>query len=109
MKTTNVNKYTYNVFWSEEDGAHIAHCLEFQSISGHGNTPEKAIKECKIAVEASIEWMLEEGEEIPAPLGEKKFSGKLNLRMTPEKHRSVAMRAAEQGVSINQYINSKLG
>ena len=101
-------KYTFRTQWSDEDDVHICRCLEFPSLSAHGPTPEDALKEIQFVVAEAIRWMAEEGEEIPEPLGIRKFSGKYPLRITPELHRELAMRAAEQKVSLNQYIQTKL-
>ncbi|MDR1184502.1 MAG: type II toxin-antitoxin system HicB family antitoxin [Coriobacteriales bacterium] len=57
---------------------------------------------------AVVEWVLEEGEPIPEPLGLKKFRGNLTLRVPSELHRRLAIESTEQGVSINQYILSKI-
>ncbi|MDR2163741.1 MAG: type II toxin-antitoxin system HicB family antitoxin [Clostridiales Family XIII bacterium] len=101
-------KYTFRVEWSEEDKAHIAHCLEFPSIMTHGNTPGKALKAAEHAVTAAIEWMREDGEAVPEPFGTKNYKGNLTLRIPSDIHRKVAIRAAEEGVSINQYILSRI-
>jgi predicted HicB family RNase H-like nuclease len=45
---------------------------------------------------------------LPQPLGVKKFKGNLTLRIPPELHRELAIKSAEQGVSVNQYILSRL-
>ncbi len=109
MKTTEyIDKYTYHVEWSEEDKIHIARCLEFASLSAHGKTMEKALKEIKIVVAATIEWLEEENETIPEPFALKKYKGNLTLRVPPDVHRQLAIKSAEQGVSINQYILSRL-
>ncbi len=104
----NNDKYTYRIQWSEEDSCHIARCLEFPSLAAHGETAEQALKEIEFAVAESIEWMEENGEEIPEPLGKKRYRGNLTLRIPPEKHRELAIRSAEEGVSINQFILSRL-
>jgi len=52
--------------------------------------------------------MAEKKEEVPEPFGLKKFQGNLTLRTSPEKHRELAIKSAEQGLSINQYIQLKL-
>lgn len=39
---------------------------------------------------------------------EKPYSGKLNLRMTPEVHAQVAAMAASNGFTINEYINTAI-
>jgi len=102
------NKYTYRIEWSEEDQAHIARCLEFPSLAAHGSTPEKALKEIEFVVSESIRWMIEEGESVPEPLGSRRFKGNITLRVPPDVHRRLAILSAEQGVSINQLVLSRL-
>lgn len=46
------------------------------------------------------------GEDLPQPLADRSFSGKLNLRLGSELHRRVALKAAEAGLSINSYLVS---
>jgi predicted HicB family RNase H-like nuclease len=104
----NVKKYTYRIEWSEEDSSHIARCLEFPLLAAHGKTPEKALKEIEFVVAESIKWLEEEGELVPEPLGTRKFKGNLTLRVPPDVHRQLAILSAEQGVSINQFILSRL-
>ena len=103
-----INKYSYRIDWSDSDNAFVATCLEFPSLSAIEDSREKALKEITKIVFASMEWMLEEGEHIPEPLNLKSFSGKLVLRLTPEKHREVTIKAAENNTSINQYVIQKL-
>jgi predicted RNase H-like HicB family nuclease len=104
----NIEKYTYRIEWSEEDQVHIARCLEFPSLATHGKTVAAALKEIEVVVAESIKWLEEDGEPVPEPLGLKKFKGNLTLRIPPEKHRELAMKSAEEGVSVNQFILSKL-
>jgi predicted RNase H-like HicB family nuclease len=104
----NIDKYTFRIEWSEEDGVHIARCLEFPSLSAHGATVIDALREIEIVVEETIVWLKEEHELIPMPFGLKKFRGNLTLRVPAEKHRELAIRSAEEGVSVNQFILSRL-
>ena len=109
MKTHKIiEKYTYRVEWSEEDKLHIARCLEFSSLVAHGSTVEGALKEIEKVVEEAIAWMQEENEEIPEPFGLKKYKGNLTLRVPAEVHRKLSIKSAEEGVSVNQYILSKI-
>ncbi len=101
-------KYTYRIEWSEADQAHIARCAEFPSLAAHGKTPEKALKEIELVVTESIRWLEEEGESVPEPLGVRHFKGNITLRVPPDVHRNLAMQSAEQGVSINQLVLSRL-
>jgi predicted HicB family RNase H-like nuclease len=39
---------------------------------------------------------------------EKPFSGKFNLRITPELHRRIYMASSEEGKSINTWVREKL-
>jgi len=103
-----IDKYTYRIEWSEEDRCHIARCLEFPSLAAHGETIEEALREIAHVVSESVKWMREEGEALPEPLGLKKFKGHLTLRIPPEKHRELTIRCAEEGVSLNRFILSRL-
>jgi predicted RNase H-like HicB family nuclease len=103
-----VKKYTYRIEWSEEDQAHLARCLEFPSLVTHGKTPEKALKEIEVVVAESIKWIEEEKGIVPEPLGARQYKGNLTLRVPPGVHRQLAILSAEQGVSINQLVLSRL-
>jgi len=61
---------------------------------------EKAFKD---SVDDYLTWCKERGEK-----PEKTFSGNLHLRMNPELHANLALKAAKQGVSLNELINEKL-
>jgi predicted RNase H-like HicB family nuclease len=108
MEKNSADKYTYRIEWSEEDTAHVARCLEFPSLSAHGNKSESALAEIKKVVAETLRWMQKEGESIPEPLGMKKFKGNITLRVPPEVHRELAIRSAEEGVSINQFLLARL-
>jgi predicted HicB family RNase H-like nuclease len=103
-----VDKYTYRIEWSEEDQVFIARCLEFTGLAAHGDTTEDALKEIRVVVKESINWLKDDNKPVPQPLGVKKFKGNLTLRIPPELHRELAIKSAEQGVSVNQYILSRL-
>jgi predicted RNase H-like HicB family nuclease len=102
------NKYSYNIEFDTDDDIYIAKCAELPALAAHGKTQEEALKEIKVAVLGTLEWMQEEGEEIPEPFCLHKFSGEFRVRMPPEKHRKIAIEASLQGVSMNQFIVSKL-
>lgn len=103
-----IDKYTYRIEWSEVDQCHVARCLEFPSLAAHGDTIEEALMEIEYVVAESVKWMQEEGEAAPEPFGLKKFKGLLTLRIPPEKHRDLAIRCAEEGISLNRFILSRL-
>ena len=105
----NLDKYTYREEWSKEDDAYIARCLEFPSLGAHGPSPELALAELRAVVASVIEDMSLSGEGVPESLGTRDYSGKLVLRLPKNVHRDVAIRAAEEGVSLNQSLLSRLG
>ena len=59
-------------------------------------------------VEEVLQDMKENGEAIPEPLSAKEYSGKFQVRIPPEQHRNLAIQAAEQGVSLNRFVSSKV-
>jgi predicted HicB family RNase H-like nuclease len=103
-----IDRYTYRVTWSEEDQEHVGLCVEFPSLSWLGKTPEKALKGIRDLVLDCINDLQEENQAIPQPIASKAFSGKFMVRVTPDTHRSLAIQAAESGVSLNRLISSKL-
>jgi predicted RNase H-like HicB family nuclease len=60
-----VPHYYIDVFYSEEDGCYIANVPDLKYCSAHGETPEEALAEGKIALELWIESCLEDGDPIP--------------------------------------------
>lgn len=106
---TLVNRLTYRTEWSDDDQMYIAFAVELPSVKAHAKTPEESIQELKIPIKLVLEQMMDEGKPLPEPISLFDYKGNLTLRTTPEKHRELAIRAAESGVSINQYILSKIG
>ncbi|EJF84677.1 hypothetical protein MCU_00255 [Bartonella elizabethae Re6043vi] len=104
----NNNHYTYRVLWSQEDGEYIGLCAEFPSLSWLASKAEKALKGIMDLVSEVVEDMQHNGEEVPVPLSYIKYTGKFQLRIPPELHRKLAIQAAENGISLNRYISSKL-
>ncbi len=100
--------YTYRVTWSDEDSEYVGLCAEFPSLSWLSKSPESALKGIRKTVAQVIKDMKENQEEIPRPLANKNYSGKFMVRVPPEVHRSLAIQAAESGVSINRLVSSRL-
>lgn len=103
-------KYNYemHVFHSREDGCWIATAPELQGCSAFGDTAEKALKELKVAVKLWVEATGAKGWPVPTPVSEKEPKGKFIVRVPKDLHKNLAMAAAGQGVSLNQYIVYKL-
>ncbi|MDR3425295.1 MAG: toxin-antitoxin system HicB family antitoxin [Alphaproteobacteria bacterium] len=103
-----IDHYTYRVTWSAEDAKHVGLCAEFPSLSWLAATPERALKGIRQVVAEAAADMKSAGEPIPEPLAEKRYSGAFRIRIPSELHRSLAMQAAEQGVSLNRLASAKL-
>lgn len=106
--TYRAEEYTYRVFYSEEDNAFVASVAEFPSLSDVEDTQADALGSIVALVRDVLSDMEQEHAAPPEPLGRRRYSGKISLRMTPQQHRRIAMEAAEQGVSINQLLVSRV-
>ena len=103
-----VDKYTYRVTWSEEDGEFVGLCAEFPSLSWIDENPEAALKGIRAVVAECVSDMVNNGENVPTPIASRQYSGKFMVRVPPEVHRHLAIEAAESGVSLNRIASAKL-
>ena len=106
--TKEIDRYTYRVTWSEEDAEHVGLCAEFPSLSWLEKSPEKALLGIRRLVKESIEDMRKNHETVPEPIAAKAYSGKFMVRIPPQTHRTLAIQAAESGISLNRLVSSKL-
>ena len=104
----NRDRYSYRVTWSEDDKEYVGLCLEFPSLSWLAKSPEATLQGIRKAVAAVTADMRNAGEVPPSPLSCRSFSGKFIVRLPPEVHRALALEAAEQRISLNRLISSKL-
>ena len=102
------DRYTYRVTWSDDDNEYVGLSTEFPSLSWLASTPEAALKGIRKVVEDVVKDMRDNGEEVPEPIASRRYSGKFMVRVPPEVHRNLAIKAAEAGVSLNRLASSKL-
>jgi predicted HicB family RNase H-like nuclease len=100
--------YTYRAEWSPEDDEWVGLVAEFPSLSWLAADPVAAMQGVRDLVEGVVADMRETGETPPEPLAERRYSGKVFVRTSPELHRRLTIEAAEQGVSVNQWATQKL-
>ena len=100
--------YTYRVTWSAEDGEFVGLCAEFPLLSWLASSQEDAFSGIRKLVAESVEDMEANGEQPPVPMADRAYSGKFMVRVPPETHRALAIRAAEEGVSLNRLVSAKL-
>lgn len=103
-----VSHYTYRVTWSAEDGEFLATCAEFPSLSWLASSQIEALQGLEELLRGVIADMEEQGEQVPQPFAERSYSGRFNLRVGESLHRELAINAAEDGMSLNQYVLRKL-
>jgi len=103
-----MDKYTYRVTWSEEDGQYVGLCAEFPSLSWLADTQYAALAGIADTVRKVVQDMKSSGEHVPQPLATRHYSGKFTVRVPPEVHRKLQMEAAESKVSFNRIVSSKL-
>ena len=100
--------YTYRVHFSAADGEYVATVAEFASLSWLDSGPAGALLGLMQVVTDVVEDLRTSGEPVPAPLGDREYSGKFMVRIPPEAHRRLAIEAAEQHVSLNRLIADRL-
>jgi predicted HicB family RNase H-like nuclease len=69
---------------------------------------QNAIASVEQAVDEHIVECAAAERNVPAPLTERQFSGKFVVRTSPALHARLAVEAAEQNVSMNQWVVQKL-
>ena len=104
----NKDHYTYRVTWSEEDQEHVGLCAEFPSLSWLDETPQATLDGIMNVVADAVADMEQSGEKVPDPIADRNYSGKFMVRVPPDTHRSLAVKAAESGTSINRIVSEKL-
>lgn len=108
METNYAARYTYRVRWSGEDSAYVGTVAEMPSLSWIDEDQIEAFTGIRVLVTSVLEDMEETGEIPPAPLGDRSYSGKFLVRIPPELHERLALDAAEQNVSLNRLVASRL-
>ncbi len=58
-------RYHINVFYSSQDGAYVADVPDLRYCSALGDTPEAAVREVQIAIDAWVAAAQDAGRDIP--------------------------------------------
>jgi len=103
-----LDKYSYRVTWSDDDGEFVGLCAEFPSLSWLSKSQDAAFKGIRKLVADAVKDMRKQKETIPEAIATKQFSGKFIVRVPPDLHRELALEAQEAKVSLNRYVSSKL-
>ncbi len=96
--------YTAKVEFDDEDNIFVGRVLGIRAIIGfHGETVAELRGNFESLIDFHVDMRERKGEE-----PEKPYSGKFNVRVSPELHASIAVLADKTGKSMNQWINDKL-
>jgi len=104
MKTMQHKGYAARIEYSDEDRCFIGHIGGIRDVVGfHG----ESVGELRAAFEEAVEDYLETCQR--AGLSpQRPYSGKIMLRLSPELHGEIAMKAAACGKSLNQWAGETL-
>ncbi|WP_084125778.1 type II toxin-antitoxin system HicB family antitoxin [Demequina sp. NBRC 110054] len=104
----NPDHYTYRVSFSPEDHEHVATVAELPSLSWLAGSPQDALSGLTALVHEVVADMEQSGESVPEPLADREYSGRFQVRVLPELHRALVIRAHEQNVSLNRLVSDRL-
>jgi predicted HicB family RNase H-like nuclease len=100
---TKGNAYIKLVEWSEEDQCFVGSIPGFLGPCCHGDDEEQVYHQLCIILD---EWLeIHETEDLPLPpsTANRKYSGRFVLRIDPELHKVLTIKALQEGKSLNQY------
>ena len=100
--------YRMELIPDPDEGGYVVSFPDHPGCLSSGETSEEAIKN---AEDAKQEWLLaamEENIDIPEPDSLDAYSGQFKLRLPKSLHRSLALQAKREGVSMNQYCVYRL-
>ncbi len=97
------NRYLKIVEWSEEDQCFVGSVPGWIGACNHGDNEEEVYRELCQIVDEWVEIYEKDGMPLPASTANKKYSGKFQLRLGSELHQVLAIRAMQNGDSLNAY------
>lgn len=96
--------YVGSVEFSEEDGIFFGKVLGIRSLlSYEGANASELVEDFHGVVDDYLALCKEEGTE-----PEKAYKGSFNIRITPELHRTLALQAIAENLSLNSFVEKTL-
>ena len=104
MKTMQYRGYAARIEYSDEDKCFIGHIAGIRDIVGfHGESVKTLVAAFKEAVDDYLETCEQAGIK-----PRRSYSGKMMLRISPELHAELVMKAEARGKSLNQWATETL-
>ena len=72
------------------------------------SSPDEAFSSIRHLVSNCLSDMRSTGETPPEPIADKSYSGRFIVRVPAEVHRALAIRASEEGMSLNRLVSARL-
>jgi len=101
MKKT--DRYLKIVEWSDEDQAYVGRVPGLAFGGVHGPNEAKVYQQLCQLVEEWVEILERDGAPLPPATAGRTYSGKFNLRLSPELHERLSIESNKVGESLNQY------
>ena len=108
MNTIINESYIKVVEWSTEDGCFIGSAPPLVGPCCHGDDEMEVYQQLCNIVQDWVELHRREGAQLPQASVGKEYSGKFVLRVGSEMHQLLAIRAMQQGISLNNYCANLL-
>ena len=111
MKTElakHASRYVKVVEWSKEDGCFIGSAPPLVGRCCHGRTEAAVLRQLCAIVEDLIKTILRHGEPLPPATAGRKYSGKFIVRLTPDLHKKIVLKAMARGESLNEFVAETL-
>ena len=100
--------YLKIVEWSDEDQRYVGTAPGLIIGGVHGKSQKKVFDELCEAVKEAIQILRKEGRRLPVATADKKYSGKIALRISPQLHKTLTVKAFQAGESVNKLIEHEL-
>ena len=102
------DNYLKVVEWSQPDRCYVGSAPGLMLGGVHGKDQAKVFKSLCQVVEEVIGLMKKEGKALPPATANKEYSGKILLRISPDLHKAISIKALQEGQSLNKLIQHKL-
>ncbi|MDO8519751.1 MAG: toxin-antitoxin system HicB family antitoxin [Deltaproteobacteria bacterium] len=102
------DQYLKIVEWSKEDDCYVGLAPGLIIGGVHGKDQIKVFQELCKTVDEAIALLKKEGRPLPPATANKKYSGKILLRVPPDLHKVLTLKALQNGESVNHLIQEQL-
>lgn len=102
-KKPNARHYAKVVEWSDEDDCFVGSAPPLIGRCCHGESESKVMKQLSVIIEEVLAIHETDGTTPPQGTAGKEYSGKFLLRVRPEVHQSLMIKAANSRQSLNSY------